>query len=71
MAAAPTVTPLSTTDNSPIGTVGNAGGNYQGLIYQQLQIITILLREGFNLPREECSTLVQQTLPATSTTGAL
>ncbi len=67
----PLVSPPATGDNSPIGVVGAAGGNYEGLILQQLQIMTILLREGFNLPDEECQNLVQQPLPATSTTGAL
>lgn len=63
MAASPTSTPLYATDNSPIGYVGQAGGNYQGLILQQLQIITILLREGLNVSQTnfECLTLVQQT----------
>lgn len=60
MAANSTTAPLYPADNSPIGFIGQAGGNYQGLILQQLQIISIFLREGLNLPREECQTLVQQ-----------
>lgn len=68
MAAAPTITPPSVSDNSPIGIIGNAGGNYQGLILQQLQIISILLREGFGMPRadNECWTLVQPSTPTLS-----
>lgn len=71
MAAQSTASPPAPSDNSPIGVIGQAGGNYQGLILQQLQIITLLLREGLNLAGEECSELVQQPLPATSTIGAL
>lgn len=66
MAAAPTTTPVYPIDNAPIGTIGNAGGNYQGLILQQLQIMSILLREGLNIPQLECSTLVQQSIPVLS-----
>lgn len=38
-------------------------------ILHELRIITILLREGFNI-KDENSSLRQQTLPETSTTGA-
>lgn len=65
MAAQPTVTPPAPSDNSPIGIVGQAGGNYQGLILQQLQIISILLREGLGVSTTdyECWTLVQPATP--------
>lgn len=68
MAAAPTVTPPSPLDNSPVGSVGQAGGNYQGLILQQLQIISILLREGLTVSTTdyECMNLVQPTNPTLS-----
>lgn len=39
-------------------------------ILNQLIIITILLREGFGI-KDENSSLIQQTLPSTSTPGAL
>lgn len=39
-------------------------------ILHELRIITILLREGFGI-KDENSSLRYQTLPATSTTGAL
>lgn len=65
MAAQSTVIPPAPTDNSPIGFIGQAGGNYQGLILQQLQIISVLLREGLsvNTTDYECWTLVQPTNP--------
>lgn len=68
MAAAPTVTAPFPADNSPIGFVGQAGGNYEGLILQQLQIISVLLREGLAVSRTdfECWTLVQPTPPTLS-----
>lgn len=68
MAAAPTVTPPAPADNSPIGVIGQAGGNYQGLILQQLQIISLLLREGLGVKTSdfECWTLVQPTTPTLS-----
>lgn len=67
MAAQATITAPAPADNSPIGVIGNAGGNYQGLILQQLQIISVLLREGLGVSTTdyECWTLVQ---PATSPT---
>lgn len=68
MAAQPTITPIYSTDNSPIGTIGNAGGNYLGLILQQLQIQSLLLREGFSINRTdlECWTLVQNSASPTN-----
>lgn len=68
MAAQPTVTPPASADNSPIGTIGQAGGNYQGLVLQQLQIISLLLREGLNVRTSdyECWTLVQPSTPTLS-----
>lgn len=68
MAAQATVTPPSVADNSPIGTIGNAGGTYQGLIFQQLQIISLLLREGLGVRTTdyECWTVVQPSTPTLS-----
>lgn len=68
MAAQPTVTPPAAADNSPIGFIGQAGGNYQGLILQQLQIISVLLREGLsiNTTDYECWTQVQLSPPTLS-----
>lgn len=42
----------------------------QAAILQQLCIITLLLRQGFNIPDED-SSLSQQPNPATSAIGAL
>lgn len=65
MAASPTIAPIYPADNSPIGTIGNAGGTYQGLILQQLQIQSLLLREGLGINSSdyECWTLIQPTTP--------
>lgn len=65
MAAAPTITPSPPADNSPIGTIGQAGGNYLGLLLQQLQINSLLLREGLGINSSdfECWTLVQASNP--------
>lgn len=68
MAAQPTVTPVYPADNSPVGFIGQAGGNYQGLLFQQLQIISLLLREGLGISTSdyECWTLVQSSPPPLS-----
>lgn len=66
MAAAPTITPVLAIDDAPVGTLANAGGSAASILQQQLQIMNVLLREGFGLTGLEGNTLVQQSVPLLS-----